>query len=94
MIDKHNSTAANTLEENRNVFIGVCHCHLVHIAASHARDSISEVLDGNIENLCIDFYCWFYKSSKRKDKLAEYYFKPCICTMVFFGTLHGRNITQ
>ena len=51
MIDKHNSTAANTLGENRNVFIGVCPCHLVHIAASHARNSSSEVLDVNIENL-------------------------------------------
>ena len=73
MIDKHNSTAANTLEENPNVFVGVFPCHLVHIAASHARDSFSEVLDVNIGNLCIDFYCWFYKSSKRKDKLAEYF---------------------
>ena len=72
MIGKLNSIASNTLKKNPNIFIGGCLCHLAHIAASHEHDSFFEVLGVNIENLCIDLYYWFYKSSKRKGKLATY----------------------
>ena len=73
IIDKHTSIASNTFKKNLNVFIGDCPCHLTHITASNASNSFSKVLDVNVENLCIDLYCWFSKSSKRKGKLAEYF---------------------
>ena len=62
-----------------------------------------QVCDVSIENLCIDLFYCFDKSSKRKGKLAEYfefcdqdykYFKACICRLAFFGTLYGQNSTQ
>ena len=73
MICKHNSITSNALKKNPNIFIGGCPCHFAHIAPYHAHNCLSELLDVNIENLCIDLYCWFNKSSKRKGKLLEYF---------------------
>ena len=36
-------------------------------------DAFSEVLGLNVENLCIDMFYWFDKSSKWKGKLNEYF---------------------
>ena len=71
MTNRYNSEPSNTLIKNPYV-------------AWHTDDSLSEVLDLNIENLCIDlYYCFdksserkgncFDKSSERKGKLAEYF---------------------
>jgi hypothetical protein len=43
------------------------------VAASHANDSFSDVLGLNVEDVCIDCFYWFDKSSKRKGKLLEYF---------------------
>ena len=51
--------------------------------------SFSEVLDVNIENLCIDLYCWFDKSSKRKGKLAEYFE---FCDQVYKSILKHASV--
>lgn len=60
MTNRYNSEPSNTLIKNPYV-------------AWHTDDSLSEVLDLNIENLCIDLCYCFDKSSERKGKLAEYF---------------------
>ena len=73
MVGKRNSFASRFKDKNSEVFISGCPCHLAHIAASHANDAFSDVLGLNVENLCIDMFYWFDKSSKRKEKLNEYF---------------------
>ena len=48
-------------------------CHLAYIAVSHTDDSFSHAIGFNIENLCIDLFYWFDKSSKRKKKSQEHF---------------------
>jgi len=44
----------------------------VHVATSKGHDSFAKVIGANIEDLYIDLYYWFEKSSKRKGVLLEY----------------------
>ena len=44
----------------------------MHIAASNGHDSFAKVIDANIEDLHIDLYYWFERSTKRKGVLLEY----------------------
>ena len=46
---------------------------MAHLAATAANDSFTEIIDVNLEDVLIDPYYWFDKSSKRKGKLAEYF---------------------
>ena len=84
MIGVRNSVASRCKQKNENCFIGGCACHLSHIAANNGHDAFSECLDLNVENVLIDSYYWFDKSSKRKGKLVKEYFEFCDhCTMAF-----------
>ena len=73
MIGKNNSVASRFLEKNPATFIAGCPCHLAHIAASHANESFSSYVDLSVEDVCVDCYYWFDKSTKRKGKLTEYF---------------------
>ena len=46
---------------------------MAHLAATAANDSFTEIIDVNLEDVLIDPYYWFDKSSKHKGKLAEYF---------------------
>ena len=72
MVGIHNSLASRCRSHNPEIFLSRCPCHLVHIAASHAHDAFSEIAGVNVEDLLIDLYYWFDKSTKRKGVLAEY----------------------
>lgn len=73
MIGRNNSIESRCKTKNQSVFISGCPCHLAHLAATAANDSFTEIIDVNVEDVLIDLYYWFDKSSKRKGKLAEYY---------------------
>ena len=73
MIGRNNSVASRFLEKNPATFIAGCPCHLAHIAASHANESFSEFVNLSVEDVCVDCYYWFDKSTKRKGKLTEYF---------------------
>ena len=49
-----------------------CPCHLAHIAASGAHDAFAKIMGISAEELLIDQYYWFEKSTKRKGILLEY----------------------
>ena len=55
------------------VFIGACLFHFAHIAANNANDAFSKCIGLNVEDVCVDCYYWFDKSTKRKGKLLEYF---------------------
>ena len=73
MIGKNNSIASRFLERNENVFIADCPCHLAHIAASNSHAAFSEYNGINIEDVMVDLFYWFDKSTKRKGKVKEYF---------------------
>ena len=73
MIGCNNSIASRCKNENPDIFISGCACHLAHIAATEANDAFTDVLGINIEDVLIDLFYWFDKSSKRKGKLSEYF---------------------
>lgn len=89
MVGKNNSVASRFKQKNPEIFISGCPCHLAHIAASHANDAFSEILGLNVENLCIDLYYWFDKSSKRKGKLKEYF---DFCDQEYMGVLKHISV--
>ena len=73
MIGRNNSIASRCKTKNQSIFISGCPCHLAHLVATAANDSFTEIIDVNVEDVLIDLYYWFNKSSKRKEKLAEYF---------------------
>ena len=73
MIGRHNSVASRCMGKNSDIFISGCPCHLAHIAATKANHAFSDDVGLNVEDILIDLYYWFDKSSKRKGKLSEYF---------------------
>ncbi len=71
MIGAHNSFASRCKEQNPNIFVHGCPCHLAHIAASNANDAFTAT-SINVEDLLIDLFYWFDKSTKRKGVLVDY----------------------
>ena len=61
MVGKHNSFDSMFLENNSNVFIGGCPCHLAHKAASNANDVFSKCIGLNVEDVCVDCYYWVWQ---------------------------------
>jgi len=72
MIGAHNSLASRCKGRNPEIYVAGCPCHLAHIAASHAHDAFAQVAGIHVEDLLIDIFYWFDKSTKRKGVLAEY----------------------
>ena len=73
LIGCNNAIASRCKNENPEIFISGWACHLAHIAATEANDAFTDVLGINIEDVLIDLFYWFDKSSKRKGKLSEYF---------------------
>ena len=73
MMGNCNSVGSRFLEKNLNVFIGGCPCHLAHISPSNANDAFSKCIGLNVEDVCMDYYYWLDRSTKRKGKLLEYF---------------------
>ena len=71
-----NSVASKSFGKNNEICIARCPCHLAHIAAGHANDGFCNYINVNIKDVCVYAFYWFDKSTKRKDKLVEY-FKFC-----------------
>ena len=72
-IGEHNSLKSRALEKNLNIFIAGCTCHILHRAACKSGSAFASVTGFTIEDHCVDVFYWFYKSSKTKSILKEYY---------------------
>ena len=48
-------------------------CYLANITARNANDGFSDMVGLNTKIFCIDAFNWLKRSSKRKEKLAEYF---------------------
>ena len=63
MIGAYNSFASRCKSQNVDIYVLGCPCHLAHIAASNANDAFVEISGINVEDLLIDLYYWFEKST-------------------------------
>ena len=72
MVGAHNSLASRLKAKNPETYVLGCPCHLAHIAASGAHDAFAKIMGISAEELLIDQYYWFEKSTKRKGILLEY----------------------
>ena len=71
-IGVRNSLKTRVIRRNPAIYFNGCPCHIIHNAARKAGDSFSKCCGFDIEELCIDLYYWFNKSTKRKNGLQTY----------------------
>ena len=71
-IGLHNSLLTHVQKKTSACYFMGCPCHLVHNVASLASDAIQLESWFNVEDLCIDVFYWFNKSTKRKGVLIEF----------------------
>ena len=67
------SIKSRVLERISAIFFNGCPCYILHNAARKASDKLCSHCGFDVEELCIDIYYWFDKSTKRKNGLHEYW---------------------
>ena len=76
-----NSIKTRIIQKNPAVYVMGCPCHIVHNTAGKAGTAFEEVTGFNVEDLVIDLFYWFEKSTKRKACLSDVLVKHS--TLVF-----------
>ena len=66
------SLKTRILLRNPAIYFNGCPCHIIHNAAQKAGDTLTERCAFDVEELTIDLYYWFDKSTKRKNGLRSY----------------------
>ena len=77
---RHNSIMTRIRGVNSRVYFMGCPCHIAHNAASNAADFLRKDTKFDVEELLIDIFFWFDKSTKRKSSLQEY---CCFCDIEY-----------
>lgn len=67
-----NSIYTRVIQKNPACYFMGCPCHLVHNVACRASSAFSDVTGFDVEDMCVDVYYYFDKSTKRKSTLVEY----------------------
>ncbi|XP_041470149.1 uncharacterized protein LOC121419757 [Lytechinus variegatus] len=67
-----NSIKTRVLQKNETTYVMGCGCHIVHNTAGKASDAFEQVSGFNVEEMAIDIFYWFDKSTKRKAALLDY----------------------
>ena len=75
-IGRHNSIMTRVHQVNPFVYFMGCPCHISHNAANTAAEAFCKLTGFDVEELAIDIFYWFDKSTKRKSSLEEY---CCFC---------------
>ena len=71
-IGVRNSLKTRIFQRNPAAFFNGCPCHIIHNAAQRAGEAFSVACGFDIEELVVDLYYWFDKSTKRKNELRSY----------------------
>lgn len=67
-----NSIMTHVQAKNSACYFMGCPCHLIHNIAGHASEALQKSTGFDVEDLCIDVFYWFDKSTKRKGILREF----------------------
>jgi hypothetical protein len=71
-LGKHNSIKTRVTQKNPETFFMGCPCHIVHNTAEKGAQVFSDVSGFQLEELLVDIYFWFDKSTQRKAGLEDY----------------------
>ncbi len=71
-IGVRDSIKTRVLQQNSAIFFNGCPCHIIHNAARKSSDEFCRSCTFDVEELCIDIFYWFDKSTKRKNSLQSY----------------------
>ena len=71
-ISIRNSLKTRVLSCNPAIYFSGCPCHIIHNLAQKVAESFMECCGFDVEELTIDLFYWFDKSTKRKNGLQEY----------------------
>ena len=66
------SIMTHVQQKNAACYFMGCPCHLVHNIAGHASEALQKSTGFDVEDLCVDVFYWFDKSTKRKGILREF----------------------
>ena len=77
---RHNSIISRVRAINPKVYLMGCPCHIAHNTASGAADALRNETGFDVEELVVDMFYWFDKSTKRKSSLEEY---CCFCDIQY-----------
>ena len=72
-LGRKNSIRTRVLQQNPATYFMGCPCHIVHNVALKASASFTLVTKFDVEELMIDNFYYFDKSTKRKNGLSEYF---------------------
>ena len=71
-VGKHHSIMTHVHEETSACYFIGCACHPIHNVACHASESLQKVTKFNVEDLCVNVFYWFDKSTRRKGILKDF----------------------
>lgn len=71
-IGVRNSIMSRVLLQNKDTYFMGCPCHLIHNIARRAADKFLERSGFDVEDMCVDLYYYFDKSTKRKSNLKTF----------------------
>ena len=73
-LGRHNSIKTRVQEVNKSIYINGCPCHIVHNTANECAEMFMLENGFDVEDMLVDIFYWFDKSSKRKVELEEFCF--------------------
>jgi hypothetical protein len=68
----HNSIKTRALAKNAAIFMAGCNCHIAHNTARKAAAVYAKDTDFDVDQLCIDLFYYFDKSTNRKQELLQF----------------------
>lgn len=71
-VGARNSIFTLVMQKNPVCYFMGCPCHLVHNVVCRASTTFADASGFDIENMCIDVFYYFDKSTKRKSMLVEF----------------------
>ena len=69
---KHNGLYRHFESKNKSIYTAGCPCHIIHNVAGYASKAFTEETGFSIDDLLVDLYFYFEKSTKRQSSLKEY----------------------
>ena len=70
-LGQFNSMKTRVLERNPNCYSFGCPCHILHNTAGKASAKLEEVSGFDVDDLAVDIFYYFDKSTKRKAALSD-----------------------
>lgn len=67
-----NSIKTRALGKNPAIYMAGCSCHIVHNTACKAGSIFAKKTDFDVQDLCVDLYFYFDKSTNRKQELQKF----------------------